>query len=287
MLKNLKMLLTATTSITIAAPLFLISCSEGVPLEVASISIDRTKMAENLVKNEDTTFTLESIQKFITSFNENPKNYFISSTAEAPVGVIPFIDSDINKFEENILNQSESKLAFELELFSNKLLPTFETIKFSFNLKSKYAPEVIIVESPTSSLETLKTDIFSMEFRTAIPAANTEELKLEINWISNFVGRDFFSFIDSNIRKEFLAKTPVDAILSITNKADFEKIFKMVVPFPSVLVTGWSYEVVAEASTDPESITLKFILSNPLISPTALPPEGLTSSFDIQGFAKV
>ena len=284
MLKNLKVLLTATTSITIAAPLFLISCSEGVPLDVASISIDRTKVAENLVKNEDSTFTLESIQKFITSFNENPKNYFISSTAEAPVGVIPFIDSDINKFEENILNQSESKLAFELSLFSNTSLPTFETLKFSFNLKAKYTPEVVITESPTNSLDPIKSDVFSMEFRTAIPAADSEDLKLEINWISKFVGREFFSFIDSDIRKEFLAKTPEEAILLVTNKVDFEKIFKMVVPFPSVLVTGWSYEVSAEASADPESITLKFILSNPLLT---LPTEGLTSSFDLQGFVKV
>ncbi len=285
MLKNFKMLLATTTSMTIATPLFLISCSENVPSEVANISIDRTKMSENLVKNPDSTFTLESIQTFITSFNANPENYFISSSStETPVGVVPFIDSDINKFEEKSLNQSETKLAFELELFSNPLLPTFETIKFSFNLKSKYTPEVVIAESPTDSLEALKTNIFSMEFRTLIPGENTEAENLEINWITKFVGKDFFKFIDSDIKKEFLAKTPAEAILLITNKIEFEKIFEMVVPFPSALVTGWSYEVVAITSSDPESITLKFTLSNPLL-PT-LTPEELTSSFDLPGFTR-
>ena len=241
-----------------------------------------------MVKNADTTFTPDSIVALISNFNQTPENYFLSSSTPIE-GVIPFIDSDITNFQEDVLDPLNSKLSFKLELVPTPTLPSFQTIKFIFDLKTTHTPEVLIVESPTSSLEPLKSEVFSMDFRTLLPigteAVTVEERALEIAWIRKFVEKSFFKYISNDIGKAFKAKTATEASSLILDKAGFDAIFEEIVAFPSVSVTGWSYEVVAEPSVEPNSITINFTLSNPLF--TDLTPEETKSFFEIQGFAKV
>lgn len=279
MLKVLKLL-----SITsLSAPLILISCSQNVQPEISTISIDREKLEQNFAKGigeNNSTFTPESIKAFISDFNTNPQNYFIA-LVPASSTAIPFITANLNSFLKN-----ESKPIISAEISSN--LPSFRSIKFSYKLDSKYKPKVIITNSPSSVLEPLETYAFSMDFRVLIPKINTAERKAEIDWIKTFFNKTSINYASLDIKKATLAKTPTQIAKEITNRIEFEKIFKMIVPFPNKLITGWDYTVSTIVNPDlANSVKFIFTLSNHLfVGADVLTSEESTINLIVEGFAK-
>jgi hypothetical protein len=181
MTKSLKVLFGTTLITTMALPLVLISCSNNVPQEVAKISIDREKLEGNFAKGVGSEiFTPESIDSFIIKFNEAPQNYFLSATPI--VGITPFINANINAFNEYDLDATTKKMFFKAEASPNSTLPSFGTIKFTFDLKSSFKSEVVIVDSPTETQEPSNSEVFSMSFRTLLPItpSDKESRDLEI-----------------------------------------------------------------------------------------------------------
>lgn len=284
MLKVLKLLSIASISI----PLVLVSCSQNIQSKTSTIGIDRSELEKNFAKaTTEPTFTTSQIEKFIMDFNENPENYFITQTpANSSSTIFPFITADINSFSENKINETISKPNIRIEKSSNTT-PSFETIKFIFELKPEYKPEIIIMESPTVTLNPLDTDAFSMDFRVMIPAINTEQRTLEINWIKGFFAKSFIKFISEEIKEQTYAKTATTFASEITNKTEFEKVFQMSIPFPSQIVTGWEYDVKAMANPNSNtSVILEFSLTNNLFTgESSLTVEESTTHLILDGFA--
>ncbi|MGL5732838.1 MAG: hypothetical protein ACRCXE_02105 [Metamycoplasmataceae bacterium] len=276
MSKVLKLLSVASIS---AAPLLMIACSQSSETKVSNIKIDRSELEKNLIKKADSTFKKESFDTFISNFNNNPEIYFTSSTNTIN-STTPFIDGDITSFAEV---GDLKKPNIKVEKSAN--ISSFETIKFTFELKSGYKSEVVIEDSPTILQPPLETKAFSMDFRILIPEKDTPERTEEIEWIHSFFNKNFFLYISAEIKAATEAKTAAQVISEIVNKTEFEKVFMRKIPFP--YISDWNFDVRAIADPDDtKAVIMKFSLSNPLFTgPNALTPEESSAQFILLGLS--
>ncbi|MGL5205415.1 MAG: hypothetical protein ACRC7B_00675 [Metamycoplasmataceae bacterium] len=274
MSKILKLLSVASIS---ATPLLMVACSQSEETIVSNINIERIELEKNLIRNADSTFTKESFDNFIRDFNINPQDYFASTSSSN--AVTPFINADINSFA--ITGNNKPNIVVE----KGANISSFETIKFTFELKNNYKPEIIIIDSPTVSQPTLESKAFSMSFRILIPEKDTPERKEEIDWIHSFFNANFFLYINTEIKAATEAKTAAQIIAEITNKIEFEKVFTRKVSFP--YIAGWDYDVMATQDPDnTKAVIMKFSLSNSLfIGDNALTPEEASAHFILMGLA--
>ncbi|MGL4251948.1 MAG: hypothetical protein ACRDCJ_02530 [Metamycoplasmataceae bacterium] len=277
MSKVLKLLSVASIATT---PLLMVACSQNNPIVVSNIKINRMELEDNFVQNPDSTFTAQSFDDFIKDFNLNPENYFTSNTNTSN-NATPFITADINSFAE-IGDAKKPNIKVE----TTSSIPSFKTIKFTFELKNDYKPQVIIEDSPTVSQPALETKAFSMSFRILIPEKDTSERQEEIDWIHSFFNTNFFLYINTEIKAETEAKTAAQIVSEITNKTEFEKVFIRKVEFP-YLISSWDYDVMATPDPDnAKAVIMKFSLSNPLfVGSNALTPEEESAQFILLGLA--
>ncbi|MGL5617694.1 MAG: hypothetical protein ACRCWU_01410 [Metamycoplasmataceae bacterium] len=276
MSKVLKLFSITSISVT---PLLMISCSQSSEAQISNIKINRIELEKNLVKNDDSTFTKQSFDSFINDFNNNPQNYFLSNTNILNTST-PFINANINSFAEvGDLKKPNIKVEKVTDMSS------FETIKFTFELKKDYKPEIVIEDSPSVSQTILKTNVFSMTFRVLIPEKDTPERQEEIQWIHSFFHANFFLYISAEIKTATEAKTATQIIGEITNKTEFEKVFTRKVDFPYIL--GWDYSVMATIDPDDtKAVIMKFSLSNSLfVGTNALTLEEASAQFILLGLA--
>ncbi|MGL5204658.1 MAG: hypothetical protein ACRC63_00240, partial [Metamycoplasmataceae bacterium] len=210
MSKVLKLL--SIASIT-AAPFLMVACSKSNEIKISNININRVELEKNLTENPDSTFTKESFTSFIRDFNDNPQNYF-TSNSNTINGVSKFINADIDSFAE-VGELKKPNIRVEK---ASSMTSSFETIKFNFELKSDYKPQIVIEDSPTVSQPPLETRAFSMTFRILIPEKNTPERKEEIDWIHTFFDKYFFLYISEDIKIATEAKTAQQIVNEITNK---------------------------------------------------------------------
>ncbi|MGL6124932.1 MAG: hypothetical protein ACRC1F_00370 [Metamycoplasmataceae bacterium] len=284
MAKILRLL--SIASISISVPLILVSCSSGVTVETSVIQIDRVELEKNFPKTaSNIEFNTHSVDKFITDFNDNPQNYFKSSVVTSN-SAVPFITAKIESFSENKINDTFSKPKISAEKISN--IPSFITVKFTFELKREFKPEVVIQEAPGVTLDPLETSVFSMDFRILTPTIGSAERPIEIDWIKGFFAENFFSYLSEKIKRETRAKTPRQITNEIVDRNEFEKVFRMNIAFPSESVTGWNYDVVAKINPQSStSVIFEFTLTNSVFKDAnALTPEEAKVELIVNGFTE-
>lgn len=271
----------------LVSPLTLISCNNSIETTVSEITIDRELLLKNISSpaiDPIDSYTIDSVNNFIEDFKFDPGKYIIPAKNQSSnKSFTPFIYG--NKDHFSLVGNDEPKIEFS----ASNSLPTVSTmtsIKFSFKLKSEYKPKVMI-----DGRETIN-NIFSVQVRTKIPEKGTVEYKEEVLWIKSFLFNvangetskpSNIEFLNSKIKKETYSKTPAVISKEIVDRESFEKIFKLIVPFPDVS-SKWNYEVHATISESSQtSINLNFKISNPLFPDLTV--QEINGSFTIEGFS--
>ncbi|MDK2819827.1 MAG: hypothetical protein KFW07_03245 [Mycoplasmataceae bacterium] len=296
---NAKIKLLKMMSITtLVLPATLISCNSSVQTTISEIRIDRELLLKNFLNpgvETSNSYNTDLIKKFIEEFNASPSQYIVpANNLETRTingkTITPFIYANNDHFSlTKKVEGVEPKIEFSASIPMDNIeqvVSTMTSVKFSFKLKSEYKPKVIIDKTETNN------NIFSIQVRTAIPVKDSVDYKNEISWIRSFLFTDIngeiskslnIQFLSIKIKNETYAKTPAVISSEIINREAFEKIFELIVPFPSGS-SKWNYEVNATVvESSQTSINLNFSISNPLFPD--LTPQEINGSFTIEGFA--